>query len=110
MSSDTSRRTRRYSQIMLLPLVMFAGLGAFFFWGLFNNDDRLPSALIGQPVPKFTLPPIEGREDGLSSADLTGHVSHEFRYEPPDTALFPDNAAAAGYVCRAWRVFLLGAL
>ncbi|MFW8594425.1 DsbE family thiol:disulfide interchange protein [Cribrihabitans neustonicus] len=75
MNSDTQRRTRRYSLIMLLPLVLFAGLGSFFSWGLFNNDDRLPSALIGRPAPEFTLPPIEGREDGFASTDLVGQVS-----------------------------------
>lgn len=75
MNAQTGHRARRFSPMMLLPIVIFAGLGAFFFWGLFNNDDRLPSALIGRPMPEFTLPPVEGREDGLSSADLTGHVS-----------------------------------
>ncbi|MFC4670759.1 DsbE family thiol:disulfide interchange protein [Seohaeicola nanhaiensis] len=60
---------------MMLPLAIFAGIGAAFYWGLFNNDDRLPSALIGRPMPEFTLPPIEGREDGLASTDLTGQVS-----------------------------------
>jgi cytochrome c biogenesis protein CcmG/thiol:disulfide interchange protein DsbE len=40
-----------------------------------NSDDRLPSALIGRAVPEFDLPPIEGRDDGLSSADLQGEVS-----------------------------------
>ena len=75
MNAQTGHRSRRISPMLLLPIVIFAGLGAFFFWGLFNKDDRLPSTLIGRPVPEFTLPPIEGREDGLSSVDLAGHVS-----------------------------------
>jgi cytochrome c biogenesis protein CcmG/thiol:disulfide interchange protein DsbE len=61
--------------LLLLPLTVVGLLGAVFYWGLFNNDDRLPSTLIGRPVPEFTLPPIEGRENGLSSADLQGQVS-----------------------------------
>lgn len=58
-------RTRR--ALVVLPLVVFAGLGMAFYWGLGNKDDDLPSALIGQPVPEFSLPPIEGRADGLNS-------------------------------------------
>ncbi|GAD55808.1 cytochrome c-type biogenesis protein CcmG/DsbE, thiol:disulfide oxidoreductase [Limimaricola cinnabarinus LL-001] len=60
---------------MLLPAALFATLAAAFYWGLMNSDDRLPSALTGRAVPKFDLPPIEGREEGLSTADLQGEVS-----------------------------------
>jgi cytochrome c biogenesis protein CcmG/thiol:disulfide interchange protein DsbE len=35
----------------------------------------IPSALIGTSVPKFGLPPVQGRTLGLSSADLVGEVS-----------------------------------
>jgi len=75
MSAQAEQRRHRVSLLMLLPVAIFAGLGAAFFWGLFNNDDRLPSALIGRPVPEFILPPIDGREDGLASTDLAGEVS-----------------------------------
>jgi cytochrome c biogenesis protein CcmG/thiol:disulfide interchange protein DsbE len=61
--------------IAFVPVAIAAALGAAFFWGLWNKDDRLPSTLIGRPVPEFALPPIEGRADGLSSADLRGGVS-----------------------------------
>jgi cytochrome c biogenesis protein CcmG/thiol:disulfide interchange protein DsbE len=54
---------------------VFGLLGAAFYWGLWNNDDRLPSTLIDKAVPEFALAPIEGRQDGLSSADLQGQVS-----------------------------------
>lgn len=59
----------------MVPLGIAALLGAAFYWGLWNKDDRLPSTLIGRAVPEFTLPPIEGRVDGLSSEDLRGEVS-----------------------------------
>jgi cytochrome c biogenesis protein CcmG/thiol:disulfide interchange protein DsbE len=61
--------------IAFVPVAIAAALGAAFFWGLWNKDDRLPSTLIGRPVLEFALPPIEGRADGLSSADLRGGVS-----------------------------------
>ena len=35
----------------------------------------MPSALLGKPVPDFALPPVLGREEGLSTQDLIGHVS-----------------------------------
>ncbi len=60
---------------LALPFIVFAAL-AFLFWYALETGDpsRLPSVLIGKPVPAFTLPPIEGMEpgsDGLSNADLT---------------------------------------
>lgn len=58
-----------------LPLGIALLLGLAFWWGLQNNDDRLPSALLGQPVPEFALPPVGGQGEGLSSADLQGQVS-----------------------------------
>ena len=70
---EPARRSGRF--LVLLPVVIFGVLAAGFYWGLWNNDDRLPSTLIGKPIPEFNLPPIAGRSDGLSSADLRGEVS-----------------------------------
>lgn len=61
--------------LALLPTAVFAGLAAAFVWGLFNQDDDLPSALLGRPVPEFALPPIAGMAEGFSNADLRGKVS-----------------------------------
>lgn len=68
-------KPRRRSLIVAVPLIVFVALAGAFLWGLFNNDDRLPSTMIGRTVPEFELPPIDGREKGLSSADLRGEVS-----------------------------------
>jgi len=77
MSADVEREPwhRGSRLVLLLPLAVFGLLGAAFYWGLWNNDDRLPSTLIDKAVPEFALAPIEGRQDGLSSADLQGQVS-----------------------------------
>ena len=76
MSDDAPGTKRRRGRLLVfLPLAVFAGLAAAFYWGLWNNDDRLPSPLVGKAIPEFELPPIEGRDDGLSSADLRGQVS-----------------------------------
>jgi cytochrome c biogenesis protein CcmG/thiol:disulfide interchange protein DsbE len=46
---------------VLLPLFLFAALALLFWYALYSGDPtRLPSALIGKPVPDFTLPPLEG--------------------------------------------------
>ncbi len=74
-AEQTPRRRSRGRALVLLPAALFAALAAAFYWGLMNSDDRLPSALIGRAGPEFDLPPIEGRDDGLSSADLQGEVS-----------------------------------
>jgi cytochrome c biogenesis protein CcmG/thiol:disulfide interchange protein DsbE len=70
-SQDVSRRRLLY----FMPLAGFAGIAAAFAWGLTRNPQELPSALIGKPVPTFSLPPVQGRTLGLSSADLKGQVS-----------------------------------
>ncbi|WP_415143892.1 DsbE family thiol:disulfide interchange protein [Limimaricola cinnabarinus] len=74
-AEQAPRRRSRGRALVLLPAALFAALAAAFYWGLMNSDDRLPSALIGRAVPEFDLPPIEGRDDGLSSSDLRGEVS-----------------------------------
>jgi cytochrome c biogenesis protein CcmG/thiol:disulfide interchange protein DsbE len=52
-------RTRR-SLLVLLPLILFLALAALFFFRLGSGDpSKIPSALIGQPVPETDLPPLE---------------------------------------------------
>jgi len=55
---------------VLLPLILFAALAAVFFVRLKAGDpSNLPSALIGRPIPTFSLPGLDGGK-GLSDADL----------------------------------------
>ena len=58
----------------VVPVAASAFRGVF-LWSLNHPAPDLPSALIGNPVPQFTLPPIEGRNDGFSTADLKGQVA-----------------------------------
>lgn len=60
---------------LLLPLLLFLGLAVLLGIGLTLNPREVPSPLIGKPVPAFDLPPVKGRELGLSSADLKSEVS-----------------------------------
>jgi cytochrome c biogenesis protein CcmG/thiol:disulfide interchange protein DsbE len=73
---------RRIRLLYLLPAIVFAGLALLFLIRLFAGDpSRVPSALIGRPVPDFVLAPLEGlRTDGqpvpgLASADLKGRTT-----------------------------------
>jgi cytochrome c biogenesis protein CcmG/thiol:disulfide interchange protein DsbE len=62
--------------LFLLPVLIFIGVGIGLAVGLTRDPSTLPSALIDQPVPRFELPPIAGREGpGFGSADLVGRVS-----------------------------------
>ncbi len=60
---------------MLIPVAAFMGLGFAFSWGLTRDPGIIPSTMIGKLVPEFVLPPVQGRELGLSSSDLHGEVS-----------------------------------
>jgi cytochrome c biogenesis protein CcmG, thiol:disulfide interchange protein DsbE len=75
----TSKRSRI---LVLLPLIAFLALAALFLYRLGAGDpSRLPSALIGRPVPTFDLPAIPGLErdgkpiPGLSNATFQGAVT-----------------------------------
>ena len=74
-ASIEQREVSRRRLLYLLPLGIFGGLTAMFAVGLGRDSTKLPSALIGKPVPPFKLPPVQGRTLGLSSTDLAGHVS-----------------------------------
>ncbi|RKF15338.1 DsbE family thiol:disulfide interchange protein [Roseovarius spongiae] len=74
-SQPPVQRPRWALLVAMLPAAIFAALAGAFLWGLFNSDDSLPSTMIGREIPAFELPPIEGRSNGLSSADLRGEVS-----------------------------------
>jgi cytochrome c biogenesis protein CcmG/thiol:disulfide interchange protein DsbE len=66
------KRKPRLSLIGSLPLIVFAALVAVFLVRLYSGDPaKLPSALIGKPVPTLTLPAIDGGDrPGFSDADL----------------------------------------
>jgi cytochrome c biogenesis protein CcmG/thiol:disulfide interchange protein DsbE len=59
----------------LLPALVFAIVAVGLGIGLTRNPQEIPSALIGNPVPELSLPPVQGRALGLASADLQGEVS-----------------------------------
>jgi len=59
--------------LFLLPFAIAVIIGGFSFWGLSADRDPqgIPSVLISEPAPEFTLPPIPGVSvPGLSTADL----------------------------------------
>lgn len=75
-------RLRRRRIILAVPLVLFLALAALFLVRLFTGDPaRVPSALIGRPVPTFVLPPLAGlvrngqAVPGLSDESLRGDAS-----------------------------------
>src|SRR4051794_26876757 len=59
----------------LLPMAVFGVVAVGLGIGLTRNPQEIPSALIGKPVPEFSLPSVKGRTLGLSSAHLQGEVS-----------------------------------
>ena len=65
MSAGEEPRRRKGRLLAMMPVAVFALIGAGFYWGLFNGDDTLASPLIGKAVPEFDL----------STADLKGQVS-----------------------------------
>lgn len=82
MTGKTGQERPRRRWGVILPFAIFAGLAGLFWYALQTGDpSKLPSALIGKPVPQFALPPLEGlKSDGgaevqsFTSSDLAqGH-------------------------------------
>jgi cytochrome c biogenesis protein CcmG, thiol:disulfide interchange protein DsbE len=80
--AEAPARASRIRILFLVPLFVFAALALLFLVRLYAGDpSRVPSALIGRPVPAFTLEPLPGLSHagqpvpGLSDADLKGRVT-----------------------------------
>src|ERR1044072_1579653 len=81
VSRGDSARKRRHV-LVFLPLIVFAALAALFFYRPGAGDpSRLPSALIGHPIPATDLPPLPGLDrdgkpvPGLNNATFEGAVT-----------------------------------
>lgn len=59
----------------LVPLVAFAALVALLVFGLGNDPRKVPSVLVGKPVPAFTLPDLLDPTRNVTEADLKGRIS-----------------------------------
>ena len=58
--------------LFLAPVAAFVAVLGFFFAGLGRDPTRLPSMMIGKPVPAFNLPSVRPNDIGLKTSDLTG--------------------------------------
>jgi len=59
--------------VPLLAVLAFAGLA---YWGLGpdHDPDAVPTGMVGERIPEFALPALDGvRGGGLSRATLSGH-------------------------------------
>ena len=62
----------RISPLMLAPPLLFLGLAAMFFFGMYrDNPDSLPTALAGRPAPEVRLMPL-GEGEPFTDASLRG--------------------------------------
>lgn len=77
MTETTSAdRPRRKIGWVIAPLIVFALLAAAFAFSLSQGDpSKLPSALIGKPVPKTTFEALEGLR--VANRPVTGFTSGE---------------------------------
>ncbi len=60
----------------LIPLALFCVLAIYFAVGLTQDPSKLDTdVLTNQPMGEFNLIPVEGRTEGLTTADVKGKVS-----------------------------------
>ncbi|UCH52447.1 MAG: DsbE family thiol:disulfide interchange protein [Pseudomonadota bacterium] len=58
----------------LIPVVAFAVLGALLYAGLSLDPRKIPSPLVGKPLPAFELPTVADPAKRVSHVDLRGRV------------------------------------
>lgn len=58
----------------IIPLVVFVVIAAFMAVGLTRDPSRVPSPLIGEPVPSFELATVTDPERSVSPGDFEGRV------------------------------------
>lgn len=57
--------------LRIIPAILLVLIVAAFVWRLANPpDSKIPSRLIGQKLPEFTLPPAVPGKPGLASSDF----------------------------------------
>lgn len=59
----------------LIPVTLLAVLAVFFWRGLWLDPTYIPSPLVGQPAPEFSLPALENPNRTVGSDDLEGQLS-----------------------------------
>jgi len=59
----------------VVPLIVFATMSGFFVVGLQRNPNYIPSALIGKPIPQFSLPSLTDPSATVSTETLQGQVA-----------------------------------
>jgi cytochrome c biogenesis protein CcmG/thiol:disulfide interchange protein DsbE len=80
--AGVSPAARRRLGWVAVPLIIFLALTGLFAFGLTGDPSKLPSALLGRPVPQTEFPPLEELVSngqpvpGFAAADLAkGRVS-----------------------------------
>ena len=58
----------------LIPLGLFLGLAVFLALGLGLDPSKVPSPLVGKPVPQFSLPTLDDPGRSLGPEQLKGQV------------------------------------
>ena len=60
--------------IRFLPLILVLALGVVLYRGLSLNPNEMPSALVGNPMPEFSLPTLNNPNKIVTQADLVGDI------------------------------------
>jgi cytochrome c biogenesis protein CcmG, thiol:disulfide interchange protein DsbE len=58
-----------------IPVVIFAVLGVFLYRGLYLNPGYIPSPLVGQQAPEYSLPSLKDPERLVGSEDFAGQLA-----------------------------------
>jgi cytochrome c biogenesis protein CcmG/thiol:disulfide interchange protein DsbE len=57
-----------------IPIVLFALIGALLWYGLSLDPRKIPSPLVGKPLPAFQLPTVAEPKRVVSNESLRGRV------------------------------------
>lgn len=74
---QASRADQKWKKLSLfaIPVLVFGVIAIVFAIGLTLDPKKIPSVMIGKSIPAFKLPPVAGRELGLSDKNFDGKIS-----------------------------------
>ena len=58
--------------MFIIPFILFLAVATLLYRGLSNDPTQLPSTLVGQPMPAFSLPSLDDPNKIITNTDLIG--------------------------------------
>ncbi|HET8707999.1 MAG TPA: DsbE family thiol:disulfide interchange protein [Pseudomonadales bacterium] len=67
-----SAKQKGLAWLFIIPFILFLAVAVFLYKGLGNDPTQLPSTLVGQPMPAFSLAALDDPSHFITNKDVVG--------------------------------------